>query len=304
MTKQENTKADKNRRAEEAANILRRLDEDPSDTVALADKRAFLARGDAERRTYTLAERAFSAARKGIRLKDRQNKRYGFALLGAALVSLCLGWQPLSVALRADFRSGLTTESTVLKSGDTLILDASSAIADASDATTRSVDLLRGAGFFDVNRDGRSFVVTAGNVEVEVIGTAFEVSRLAGDVRVAVAEGVVQVRQGSEIITLTAGEQVLITDGQLVQSNVDIPDVARWRAAELTLTGLSLADAVAEVDRRLPGRVVILGQSLRNTQVGGVLDLNTPEIALEALATTVSAQVLRTSPFLTIVYPR
>lgn len=304
MTTPDDTETSKSRRAEEAANILRRLDEDPADSLAMDEKRAFLARGEAERRTYALAERAFSAARTGLKARDRRQARYAFALLGAVLASAYLGWEPMSVALRADLRSGLTTEAAALKSGDQIILDASSAIADQSDAEIRSVNLLRGAAFFDVETDGRSFVVTTGDVAVEVIGTEFEVSRLGDDVRVSVSEGVVEVRQEGRAVTLTAGQQVVVSEDELTETSVDLEDVARWRHGELTLTGLTLAEAASEIDRRLSGRVVVLGAALRNTQVGGMLDLAVPENALQTLAATGNATVLRSTPLLTVIYAR
>lgn len=304
MNTSDDNEAEKNRRAQEAANILRRLEENPSDSTALEEKRIYLARGEAERRTYALAERAFSAARTGLKAKDRRDKKYGIAVLGAVLASLYLGWEPISVAMRADHRSGLSPEIATLKSGDEITLDASSAIVDGTDADVRSINLLRGAGYFDVETDGRSFVVMAGDVQVEVLGTEFEVSRLGDAVRVSVAEGVVEVRQDDETVTVTAGAQVFVSNGTLTESAIPIEDVARWRDAELTLTGLTLAEAAVEIDRRLSGRIVVMGEGLRNIQVGGSLDLKAPENALETLAAAGNARVIRTSPFLTVIYPR
>ncbi|MEM8555196.1 MAG: FecR domain-containing protein [Pseudomonadota bacterium] len=301
MTSHQDKTEEKAKRVQEAARIVRRLDETPDDPQALADKRAFLARGEAEQRTYALAERAFTAARKGIQTKDTRT-RYGFTLLAVCLASLYLAWEPLSVSVLADHRSGRAQQTTTLASGDVMVLDASSALQDQTEADVRSVTLLRGAGFFDVTTDGRPFVVRTDDVSVEVLGTQFEVARVGGKVRVTVAEGTVQVSRGDTTAQVTAGEQVLVSAGLFQETEVAAEDVARWRDGELSLTGLTLAEAASMVDRRVPGRVVVVGAGLRDMQVGGVLDLTVPENALATLAAIGNATVIRTSPALTLIY--
>lgn len=303
MTTPDETGSQKSRRAEEAANIVRRLDENPEDPQVLADKQAFLARGDAERRTYAIAERALAAATKGIRATDR-GRKFAFAIFGAMLASLYLAWEPMSVAFLADHRSTLRTATAELKSGDVMILDASSAMRDNTDEQVRSVTLMRGAGFFDVDTDGRRFVVKAHDVTVEAIGTAFEVMRLDSAVRVSVAEGVVEVRQDGRAIELMAGEQLLMTRDRVDGRQIEVDDVARWRSEELTLTGLTLGQAAAVIERRVPGRVVIMDEALRNVEMGGVLNLSVPQNALATLAAAGNADVLRASRFLTFIRAR
>lgn len=78
--------------------------------------------------------------------------------------------------------------------------------------------------------------------------------------------------------------------------------MAGWRTAELTLTGLTLAEAASEIERRLPGRVVVIGDALRKTRMGGVLNPSAPENALATLAATSNPRVLSSSRFLTILY--
>ena len=62
MTDQDRDKDAKRQRAEDAAHILRRLDMDPDDPVALHDRDAFIARGPAEKATLEKMAQAFEAA--------------------------------------------------------------------------------------------------------------------------------------------------------------------------------------------------------------------------------------------------
>jgi hypothetical protein len=52
----------------------------------------------------------------------------------------------------------------------------------------------------------RKFIVRAGDVEVRVVGTRFEVRHTGDEVAVSVSRGIVEVRMGDEVRRLTAGE--------------------------------------------------------------------------------------------------
>ena len=70
------------------------------------------------------------------------------------------------------------------------------------------VRLSSGTAHFEVvpNKPQREFLVSAGNVEVAVVGTVFEVEHQTDRVRVAVSEGKVRVRSGSNISFVQAGQ--------------------------------------------------------------------------------------------------
>ena len=68
--------------------------------------------------------------------------------------------------------------------------------------------LRSGAASFDVVRNpDRLFTVEAGDVEVRVVGTAFQVARVGQRVRVTVERGAVDVRRGEELVRLRAGDE-------------------------------------------------------------------------------------------------
>ena len=298
MNNEDGNQAAKRRRAAEAASIVRRLDENPEDASALEDRDTFLARGKAERRTYENVERAFAVAPKGLRNRDR---KYGIALLCLILASLYLASEPARIGLLADYRTGSTIEVAELASGDTATLDASSAIRDATDEDVRTVTLMKGAGFFEVNGDGRRFIVTTGDVTVEAIGTKFEVSRLDDVIIVTVADGVVEVETEGSLSRLEAGSLLRISPDHTETRTVRQESVASWRHQQLIMNGMTLAEVVAVLDRRLPGKIVVIGHTLRDAEMAGGLDLTSPSNALRTLAASSNAQVIQAFPFLTVV---
>ncbi|QBF32545.1 FecR family protein [Thalassococcus sp. S3] len=289
--------------AEEAARILRRLDEDPDDHAALKDRDAFLARGRDAKRIYAVMARGFAAAPKTLKDRDR---RYSIGIVGGvlALLSLAFAWEPLKVAWLADYTTRLTTEIIELESGDTTTLDASSAIQEETNAKIRTVDLLKGAGFFDVDDDGRRFIVQAGNVTAEALGTAFEVMRLGDDVIITVADGIVEVTGAGQIRQLTEGKQIRVSPFETSIRSVEPDTVAGWRRDRLTIGGMTFGEVASVIERRMSGRVFVISNRLADDPVAGALDLSMPRNALKTLAATSGASVVEVSPYLTIIYSR
>ena len=283
--------------AAEAAIIVRELEEDPKNPDLIRKRDAFIARGPAEKRIFLNIERGWAGT--AGRLKG-PNRSSVFVIFGAVLVGLVLAWEPLRLAFLADHKTALLPQSITLDTGENATLDATSAIATDSDEQSRSVRLLRGSAFFDVQQDGRPFTVTAGDIEVSVIGTSFEVALNGATVQVSV----VSVRDGTSERTLAEGKKLRFEDEITSVREVNPEEVASWRGREFRIDGLRFGEVVASIDRRLSGRIVVLGSRLENAEVAGVIDLTDPENALQALSAASGASVLKAGGFLTIVYPR
>jgi transmembrane sensor len=92
-----------------------------------------------------------------------------------------------------------------LPDGSTVYLNASSGIDVRYTKGARHVNLLRGEAHFSVAKDvARPFVVTAGEVAVKAVGTAFNVRRESSSVEVFVTEGRVSLND------VTKGESLLL----------------------------------------------------------------------------------------------
>lgn len=130
--------------------------------------------------------------------------------LGVAVSLLIAGIGEREIPSLADVVTG--PQSTRLDWGGAVV-----EIAPASDVSLRSDRLGRGGATITL-RSGRvmcdvaprpaksTFVVRAGDVRVEVLGTRFVVSRTSGDVGVEVLRGTVRVVTPDEMVTVGAGE--------------------------------------------------------------------------------------------------
>lgn len=273
----------------EAADIFLKLRDDPGNEALQARRDEFCARGEEERQVYEDLLKTWKAS--GV--KKGPNKLRAIIVLTCGVLSAAyLAYDPLRVALLADVSTQFNADTTVLASGDRVVLDADSALIDDSDGSVRDVSLLEGAAFFDVGKDNRPFTVTLGDMMVSVVGTAFETAFVDGAVFVSVVEGRVNVTDGDEVWTLTAGDHFNWTDDQpATLSQKPVQDMAAWRADRLVVDNMTMGQAADIISRRLRGPVVFSGRALRNTRVTGTLDLHDPLAALRLLADSGNAQV-------------
>lgn len=112
---------------------------------------------------------------------------------------------------------------------------------------------LEGEAYFEVQRDGRRFVVaTADSMQVQVLGTRFAVRGARDGLRgrVEVSEGRVAVVAGRARVELSAGEGVNARDGRLQPFAVNAAQVAAWRTGGLAAVDEPLGGVLAELARR------------------------------------------------------
>lgn len=144
-----------------------------------------------------------------------------------------------------------------LADGSTMILNTASASSVAMTPDRRRIDLSAGEAWFAVAHDrARPFVVSAGDIRVEAVGTAFAVRRTGDDAEVVVTEGRVRVwseANPARFSTLDAGQRAAVSRATGVAApervGAAVADALAWRTGEVVLDGMTLGDAAAEFNR-------------------------------------------------------
>lgn len=272
----------------EAADIYLRYRQNPGNTDLLRERDRFIARGAAEEHAWEQVKDAWRVM--GAKRKPKPL----LSILIAAFLILAgyLSIEPLRILIVADHIAGNEPASVTLSSGDLVTLDAGTALTDKTADSVRHVELLRGAGYFDVETAERPFTVEAGGIRVDVLGTAFEVARTGDLVQVSVFEGRVAITHEVDRIEIGAGEMVAWSGETHSIEDVLIQDIAPWRERRLVADGLTFGQVVAILDRRISGRIVITGRALATSTVTGTFDLERPLVSLRNLAASQSAIVL------------
>jgi hypothetical protein len=154
---------------------------------------------------------------------------FGFAQLAAAAVFLLTRNAGTEHALRATRLSAHAQATDTLLGDVAFHLEPGAALVVAGDAATGTLVVLeRGAAQFSVAKRGRrpAFVVQAGDVRVEVIGTRFRVERQADSARVDTYEGVVRVTAAGHSRSLRRGEHWTVSDHVAAPLPVVLPEAA------------------------------------------------------------------------------
>lgn len=110
--------------------------------------------------------------------------------------------------------TGNETKEITMPDGSQVTLNKNTVLAYPARfvGTTRSINLRRGEAFFNVARDkNHPFVIKADKINVQVVGTTFNIKLKQNQTRVIVETGIVKVTGKTEAVELRKGEQVTIS---------------------------------------------------------------------------------------------
>jgi transmembrane sensor len=290
------------------------LAESPDHQAVFARERAFWQRlgrlepvADPESWSETRRE-ADDVARRGRR-------RARPAIIVGGLIAACLAlfvvYGDIRIAILADYQTAAgARQSITLPDGSIAHLNTDTAIAVTYAADERRIDLLRGEAFFEVMPDpAKPFRVIAVDGVVQAVGTAFVVRTWADRATVAVTDGTVLVT--SPAPPSDPGASAEVRQGQTTRyhqglppeaaGSIDVAAAALWRRGEILIDDLPLDEAVAELDRYRPGRILLLGDALSYAAVSGAFDIDRIDDAVAGLAATHGLGITEVTPYLLIV---
>jgi transmembrane sensor len=180
-----------------------------------------------------------------------------------------------------------------LRDGSLVAINTNSRLEVHLRANVRDLRLDKGEVWFEVAKDrARPFVVSAGNVRVRAVGTAFAVRRRDDGADVLVTEGVIEtwaVDAANRKVRVAAGSKVFVSDiagpSEVVSAAAQIDRTLAWRSGEIALDGETLAAAAAEFNRYNTRRLTV-DPSLADKRLVGWFHTNEPETFARAAAAT------------------
>lgn len=205
--------------------------------------------------------------------------------------------------LFSDYATGVgARQRVVLEDGSVAWLNTATALSTDFSERERRLTLQAGEALFEVAKDKtRPFVVASGNGEARAVGTVYSVRQRGAINDVVVTEGIVEVRNGSQISRLTAGQQIAYGDDfQSTIRTVDGEALTAWSRGKLIFNHRPLGEVATELERYQFGKVMVRGDRLKRLEVTGVFELDNPKALLRAISATVNIPVTRL-PFLTII---
>lgn len=205
--------------------------------------------------------------------------------------------------------SSSSVEHIQLADGSRVALFAGTDISYDETSEARVVELASGRAFFDVVSDEtKPFYVRAGNRQVRVVGTRFEVIKTGSFERIAVNEGLVSVstqKNGEET------DALLIEPGTIARYDAgnDTPvvsqtapeNIALWKEGVLAFRDKPLFDVLAAIRQLFPdSEIQLADEALASRPFSGTLVVSDAETMVTQLVSFLSLRVVRDGDILTI----
>jgi transmembrane sensor len=230
------------------------------------------------------------------------------AAAGMSLCLLLLAAPGALIRLQADHVTATgQLEAISLPDGSTVTLAAASAIKQDFSGGRRNIVLLAGEAFFDVKKDtNRPFIVTAGDIKIEVLGTAFDVQLADKTTDVALARGAVKAsfnQTETSGQTLAPGERLRVdrSTGAMTKEAIAIDDIGAWRDGRLYVVDATIRSVVEQIQPYHSAMISIPDTTLAEQKVTGFYDLRDPDQALEALVQPYGGKVRALSGLLRVI---
>lgn len=134
---------------------------------------------------------------------------------------------------------------------------------------------LEGEGFFDVAKDStRPFRVEVGCVEIEVLGTCFNVNAYPekDGVIATIEEGRVRLAFNEKNVILKAGEQVSCVRDSIEVRNVNVREFTSWKEGLFIFNRMSLRDIMTQMERWYGLSIHFLNPDIGLYTFTGVID--------------------------------
>ncbi len=167
----------------------------------------------------------------------------------------------------------------------------------------RRIDLVKGEAYFAVSKDHqRPFEVVTNNGLVRAVGTEFNVALFAHSLAVDVAEGIVQLEAATSVnpvaqvlAEIKHGEAVKFNRGDK-QVNIETANLQRisaWKASKIYFSANTVAEAVAEYNRYIKERIVVVDNDLNDQRITGIFNLGDLDTFVFTLEQALDARVER-----------
>ena len=175
-----------------------------------------------------------------------------------------------------------------LPDGSTLYVNANTRVRVEFTAYQRIVHLDKGQLYLEVAADKeRPLFVQAGEANVRVVGTGFDVRRSQQQLVVSVAHGQVAFEPDAKTpVTLLGAQQRAIfsyAKGTLQQQTLTAEEVADWRSGHLSFRNRELVSLIDELSLYRPQAPLQVSNAVAHLKVSGNLDVNDPDALLNAL---------------------
>lgn len=215
--------------------------------------------------------------------KFSKKLRY-FSSIAASILILCFfAFKIYENNFKVEFSQSLMTDKNTLNEklpdGSTIFADAKTNLNIEFFNGKREVNLQNGRAMFEVAKDeNRPFVIKSGDINIEVVGTKFEVIHKEDTTTINVEEGTVKTYYSKYFIDkqnqalLTKAQSLTYKDdvGAITQIKIIEPEkIALWRENKILLNKTTLKEALEEFSKYNDISISFLSKDAENYLITG-----------------------------------
>lgn len=226
-------------------------------------------------------------AEQPVRSRRRLILGAGLAAGGASAAALA-AFPPLALwpSLRewgADYRTAVGEQRRLALAGDVhVVMNTRTSLSAWLEAGQQRIELLHGEAAFECTQADRPLEILAGDGSIRAGVASLDVRRSGSSVWVICLGGQAEVLHGGRLVTLAPRQKVRYGP-QALQAVVAVADpvaAASWRDGVVVIDDLSLPDAVDEINRYRPGRVMLVNDRLSGRRLSGRFPIGELDVAL------------------------
>lgn len=253
--------------------------------------------------TLHLQSNQTSSSKKPLGKHILLSAKWYFAAASIALLLLMVGIGQMYYSVldnsTQSFQTQFGEKQTVeLPDGSTVTLNANSTLSFSTQMfsdRSRKVKI-RGEAFFKINKLNESggemikFTVETDDLEVEVLGTEFNVNTRRSSTKVVLTEGKVQIKLSQIIteqpITMVPGEKVTYTLGQkeVIKERAKLNVATAWKQNELIFEDTSVREIINILEDNYGLQIVLKKADIADRHYTGTFKNPDPDVILMALS--------------------
>ena len=231
----------------------------------------------------------------------------GGSAIAAALATLVLVFTPQEFNHVYQTQIGQQAQ-VALPDASTIHMNTNTKIQVAYGKGKRQVELRQGEAVFSVQHvDNAPFYVSAGEIQVRVVGTRFNVLVQKQRVSVSVIEGKVDVSTPHVAkpsrTSLIPGESAVYAETNVLTTQKDEREIKRvtaWQSGLLEFDGWQLSTAIDEHNRYSDIKIVLEAPELAEVQMSGVFKIGDTDSFSSALEQTLPVKLLQKEGYLSL----
>jgi transmembrane sensor len=199
------------------------------------------------------------------------------SVIGYMVVRPPFGLWPSLAELNAAYRTATGEQRRIaFGNGAVVKMNTQTSLRVNNLPNALEIDLISGEALVETsNTSHKSLIVKALDGRISSHGAKFNVRCLDGEVYVTCVKGTVEVEQRAESLVLNADEELSYSQrGRDAMVAVDAADVTSWQHKLLIFRDRRLYDVIKEVNRYLPGKIIVMNAQLGHKIVNGTFHVD------------------------------